>query len=118
MYDEANDSIAKRLVTYVPGLYKIFDEIIVNAADNKQRDPNMSKLKVCMCAPWHPCRRLVLFVCVFWSPGGVMICSGQVQSCAGLVKRHAVGPVWRGLKHVFGLHGPFYGALMASDRTT
>lgn len=49
VYDEANDSIAKRLVTYVPGLYKIFDEIIVNAADNKQRDSNMSKLKVCVC---------------------------------------------------------------------
>lgn len=26
-------------VTYVPGLFKIFDEILVNAADNKQRDP-------------------------------------------------------------------------------
>lgn len=30
----------------VPGLYKIFDEIIVNAADNKQRDKSMSALKV------------------------------------------------------------------------
>uniref|UniRef100_A0A8C7PH93 DNA topoisomerase 2 n=1 Tax=Oncorhynchus mykiss TaxID=8022 RepID=A0A8C7PH93_ONCMY len=27
-----------REITYVPGLYKIFDEILVNAADNKQRD--------------------------------------------------------------------------------
>ncbi|KFK26022.1 hypothetical protein AALP_AA8G193400 [Arabis alpina] len=35
-----------RLVTYVPGLYKIFDEILVNAADNKQRDPSMHSLKV------------------------------------------------------------------------
>jgi len=35
-----------RDVTYVPGLYKIFDEILVNAADNKQRDPNMSELRV------------------------------------------------------------------------
>ncbi|KAI1635437.1 DNA topoisomerase [Biscogniauxia mediterranea] len=33
-------------VGYVPGLYKIFDEILVNAADNKQRDPSMSYLKV------------------------------------------------------------------------
>lgn len=32
--------------TYVPGLFKIFDEIIVNAADNKQRDPSMSKIDV------------------------------------------------------------------------
>ena len=35
-----------RPVTYVPGLYKIFDEIVVNAADNKQRDPNMTELKI------------------------------------------------------------------------
>jgi DNA topoisomerase-2 len=27
-----------RKVNFVPGLYKIFDEILVNAADNKQRD--------------------------------------------------------------------------------
>lgn len=30
----------------VPGLYKIFDEILVNAADNKQRDRSMNKLAV------------------------------------------------------------------------
>ncbi|XP_064171097.1 DNA topoisomerase 2-alpha [Anguilla rostrata] len=35
-----------REVTFVPGLYKIFDEILVNAADNKQRDKNMSCIKV------------------------------------------------------------------------
>ncbi|XP_042514754.1 DNA topoisomerase 2 [Macadamia integrifolia] len=35
-----------RPVTYVPGLYKIFDEILVNAADNKQRDPSMDSVKV------------------------------------------------------------------------
>jgi DNA topoisomerase-2 len=33
-------------VTYVPGLYKIFDEILVNAADNKQRDPKMDCIKI------------------------------------------------------------------------
>ena len=31
--------IVKRPVQYNAGLYKIFDEILVNAADNKQRDP-------------------------------------------------------------------------------
>ena len=36
----------QRKVTYVPGLYKIFDEIVVNAADNKQRDSTMSCLKI------------------------------------------------------------------------
>ncbi|KAK5660493.1 hypothetical protein OQA88_13041 [Cercophora sp. LCS_1] len=37
-----------RKVSYVPGLYKIFDEILVNAADNSQRksDPPMTYLKV------------------------------------------------------------------------
>ena len=33
-------------IDYVPGLYKIFDEILVNAADNKVRDPSMDMLKV------------------------------------------------------------------------
>uniref|UniRef100_H3DLE0 DNA topoisomerase 2 n=1 Tax=Tetraodon nigroviridis TaxID=99883 RepID=H3DLE0_TETNG len=36
----------QREVTYVPGLYKIFDEILVNAADNKQRDKNMTAIKI------------------------------------------------------------------------
>ena len=35
-----------REITYVPGLYKIFDEILVNAADNKQRDPSQKKIDV------------------------------------------------------------------------
>ncbi|KAJ6750860.1 hypothetical protein OIU85_001403 [Salix viminalis] len=41
-----DDKIVHRSVTYVPGLYKIFDDILVNAADNKQRDPKMDALKV------------------------------------------------------------------------
>ena len=31
---------------YVPGFYKIFDEILVNAADNKQRDAKMDLIKI------------------------------------------------------------------------
>lgn len=38
--------LVKRTVNYAPGLFKIFDEILVNAADNKQRDPSMDKLEV------------------------------------------------------------------------
>lgn len=38
--------IVERTVTYTPGLYKIFDEILVNAADNKQRDPDMDRMDV------------------------------------------------------------------------
>ncbi|XP_038982287.1 DNA topoisomerase 2 [Phoenix dactylifera] len=41
-----NGEMVCRPVTYVPGLYKIFDEILVNAADNKQRDPSMDSVKV------------------------------------------------------------------------
>uniref|UniRef100_A0A4W5QGK6 DNA topoisomerase 2 n=1 Tax=Hucho hucho TaxID=62062 RepID=A0A4W5QGK6_9TELE len=45
VYDE-NVGMNCRDVTFVPGLYKIFDEILVNAADNKQRDKTMSCIKV------------------------------------------------------------------------
>ncbi|RWW33854.1 hypothetical protein GW17_00001394 [Ensete ventricosum] len=41
-----NGEMVHRPVTYVPGLYKIFDEILVNAADNKQRDLSMDAVKV------------------------------------------------------------------------
>lgn len=44
MYE--NGELVNRPVSYVPGLYKIFDEILVNAADNKQRDPTMDSVKV------------------------------------------------------------------------
>jgi DNA topoisomerase II len=36
----------QQVVEYVPALYKIFDEIIVNAVDNKVRDPSMRHLDV------------------------------------------------------------------------
>ncbi|ETE68670.1 DNA topoisomerase 2-alpha, partial [Ophiophagus hannah] len=45
VFDE-EEGLNCRDVTFVPGLYKIFDEILVNAADNKQRDKNMSCIKV------------------------------------------------------------------------
>jgi DNA topoisomerase-2 len=38
--------MVQKEISFVPGLYKIFDEILVNAADNKQRDNTMNKLKV------------------------------------------------------------------------
>jgi DNA topoisomerase II len=46
VYNSGTDSMEFRDVSYVPGLYKIFDEILVNAADNKQNDPNMSEIRV------------------------------------------------------------------------
>ena len=46
VYDAAKERMAYRDTSYVPGFYKIFDEILVNAADNKVRDPTMDTLKV------------------------------------------------------------------------
>ncbi|CAL4935071.1 unnamed protein product [Urochloa decumbens] len=39
-------SMAHREVTYVPGLHKIFDEVLLHAADNKRRDATMDSLRV------------------------------------------------------------------------
>ncbi|CAK7565748.1 MAG: DNA topoisomerase 2 [Sporothrix epigloea] len=46
VYNKTTNQMEKRSVSFVPGLYKIFDEILVNAADNKQRDASMTTLKV------------------------------------------------------------------------
>ncbi len=46
VFDQETNKISMKPCTYVPGLYKIFDEILVNAADNKQRDPSMNKMEV------------------------------------------------------------------------
>lgn len=40
------EKMTLKTVSYVPGLYKIFDEILVNAADNKVRDSSMNSIKV------------------------------------------------------------------------
>ena len=46
VYNSETSQMEMRKVSFVPGLYKIFDEILVNAADNKQRDPTMKLIKV------------------------------------------------------------------------
>ncbi|XP_076297537.1 DNA topoisomerase 2 isoform X2 [Lasioglossum baleicum] len=46
VYDKEKEAMIQREIKYVPGLYKIFDEILVNAADNKQRDPKMDTIKI------------------------------------------------------------------------
>ncbi|KAH9992512.1 DNA topoisomerase [Russula compacta] len=45
-YDSDTKRMVQRDVKYVPGFFKIIDEILVNAADNKINDPNMDTLKV------------------------------------------------------------------------
>ncbi|XP_041986182.1 DNA topoisomerase 2 [Aricia agestis] len=46
VFDKTKECMQQRQLTYVPGLYKIFDEILVNAADNKQRDPKMDVIRI------------------------------------------------------------------------
>jgi len=46
MFVVADGRIKQKNITFVPGLFKIFDEILVNASDNKQRDNTMDKLDV------------------------------------------------------------------------
>jgi len=45
VYDDGI-GMTEREITYVPGLYKIFDEILVNAADHKQVCDAMTQIKV------------------------------------------------------------------------
>ncbi len=46
VFDSEEKVMVFRPCSYVPGLYKIFDEIMVNASDNKQRDPSMTRIEV------------------------------------------------------------------------
>ena len=43
---EGDVGMVKREVTYVPGIYKLLDEILVNMADNKQWDAKMDTIKI------------------------------------------------------------------------
>ena len=46
VFNSEENKLEFREVSYVPGLFKIFDEILVNAADNYQRDKSMKYIKV------------------------------------------------------------------------
>lgn len=46
VFNSEREDMELRKVKFVPGLYKIFDEILVNAADNKQNDESMKNIKV------------------------------------------------------------------------
>ena len=48
VFNSEKSAMELREVSFIPGLYKIFDEILVNAADNKQNDKNMDTIKVTM----------------------------------------------------------------------
>ena len=44
LYDETNNKMKKELINYIPGEYKIFDEILVNALDQNTRLTEKIKL--------------------------------------------------------------------------
>ena len=44
--DDKTGKMVHKQISYVPGLYKIFDEILVNAVDNISRDLRMDTIKV------------------------------------------------------------------------
>eukprot|EP00434_Breviolum_minutum_P006954 symbB.v1.2.006138.t1/scaffold349.1/size309019/2 len=46
VFDEAKGRMVFRKIDFVPALYKIFDEILVNAADNSKRDAKMDLIDV------------------------------------------------------------------------
>ncbi len=46
VFDSERNCLDFREISIVPGLYKIFDEILVNAADNYQRDKKMNYMKI------------------------------------------------------------------------
>jgi len=46
IYNESLRKMEKVFVNYNPGLLKVFDEILVNAADNNQRDKTMTSIDI------------------------------------------------------------------------
>ena len=46
VFNKAKGYMEKKEIKFVPALYKIFDEILVNAADNAQKDKNMDGMWV------------------------------------------------------------------------
>lgn len=46
VWNQEKEEMECKSISYVPALYKIFDEILVNAADNLQRDTSMTGIKI------------------------------------------------------------------------
>lgn len=46
MWVLSDSKMIQKEITFIPGFFKIFDEILVNAIDHKQRDPNVKNIKV------------------------------------------------------------------------
>lgn len=46
IYDKDEELVVQKKITYVPGLYKIFDDVLINAVDDKQREAKMDTIKI------------------------------------------------------------------------
>jgi DNA topoisomerase-2 len=46
VYEDKTDKIVKQQISYIAGLYKIYDEILVNARDHSVRDKTCKNIKV------------------------------------------------------------------------
>lgn len=46
VFDRETNKIVYKLITFVPGFIKIYDEILVNARDHSVRDPTCNRIKV------------------------------------------------------------------------
>lgn len=46
VFDEIQQKLVYKEIRYVPAFYKIYDEILVNAADNYQKDKSMNCIKI------------------------------------------------------------------------
>jgi DNA topoisomerase-2 len=46
VFDEETKHMVFKLIKYIPGLFKIFDEILVNARDQTVRDPTCNEIRV------------------------------------------------------------------------
>ena len=45
-YENSNKTMVLKDITYSPGLYKIYDEILANARDQKVRDANVKEIRI------------------------------------------------------------------------
>jgi DNA topoisomerase-2 len=43
---DMNVKMVYKTITYIPGFFKIFDEILVNATDHRQRDESVKNIKI------------------------------------------------------------------------
>ncbi|CAO3644648.1 unnamed protein product [Mucor fragilis] len=74
VFDSEDNTIVKKKIRYVPGLYKIIDEILVNAADNKIRDPSMNAIKVSI-------DRTANFISIYNNGSGIPITTHKDENC-------------------------------------